>query len=396
MPTIAVLGAGGVVGSTVVGEAAARGYRVVPMVRDPRRHAGALDEVRAALAAASVPSGEVEQGRAVDATRVETLADALGDVDLLVSAVGPAVDVGAGVLRTATAQGVHLVDLGAAPTYLRWAHDEGAAEAAEAGVTAVPGAGCAPLLGDLLTAIAADAFTSPDAAHVAYVLPGGGHLGDATPGVRASLAAGVGRPVLALVDGHLAEERTAEQRRLAWFPRPLGPHHAAGIPGGEPLTVPRHVPGLRTVRTYLAMPSWRAELAQFSANATRWNAARRRLVGRLERDRPTPSAARRAGLRWGVVAEVAEQPATVEDGPLGDAPIGATPAVARAWAYGHDPYEVAAHAALSVAERILGDEVPAGVLAPAQVADPRELLDGLSATSDLRWSVVRPDGARSG
>jgi short subunit dehydrogenase-like uncharacterized protein len=376
MPTIAVLGAAGVVGSTIVGEAAARGHRVVPLVRYPDRDAAALVDVRASLAETPAVTGSVAASRHVDATQSDTLATALAGVDLLVSAVGPALTVGAEVLGTSTAHGVHLVDLGAAPAYLRWAHEAGTAAAVAAGVTVVPGAGCSPLVGDLLTAIAADALASPDAAHVAYVLPGGGHLGDATPGVRASLAAGVGRPVLALVDGRLEEERTAEERRLAWFPRPVGPHHAAAIPGGEPLTVPRHLPGIRTVRTYLAMPSWRAELTQFSANASRWDAARRRLVGRLERARPAPSAARRAGLRWGVVAEVAD---------------GA--AVARAWANGHDPYEVAAHAALAVAERILGAGAPAGVLAPAQVADPRELLDGLSATTDLRWSVVRPDDA---
>lgn len=379
MPTIAVLGAAGVVGSTIVGEAAARGSRVVPLVRDPDRGDAVLDDVRASLAEAPSATGSVEASRTVDATRPDTLAAALADdVDLLVSAVGPAVAVGAGVLGTAAAHGVHLVDLGAAPGYLRWAHEEGAAAALAAGVTVVPGSGCSPLVGDLLTAIAADALAVPAAAHVAYVLPGGGHLGDATPGVRASLAAGIGRPLLALVDGHLEEERTAEERRLAWFPRPVGPHHAAAIPGGEPLTVPRHLPGIRTVRTYLAMPSWRAELAQFSANASRWDAARRRVVGRLERERPAPSATRRAGLRWAVVAEVAD----------GDA-------VARAWANGHDPYEVAAQAAVAVAERILGNGAPAGVLAPAQVTDPRQLLDGLSAATDLRWSLVRPDDVTS-
>jgi hypothetical protein len=377
MSTIAVLGAAGVVGSTVVGEAAARGHRVVPLVRDAARSDAVLDAVRASVAEVPGVGGSVGSARTVDAARPDTLRTVLAeDVDLLVSAVGPAVALGAGVLETAVSQRVHLVDLGAAPGYLRWAHDQGAAAALAAGVTVVPGAGCSPLVGDLLTAIAAGAVTAPSAAHVAYVLPGGGHLGDATPGVRASLAAGIGRPLLAVVDGRLTEEGTAELRRLAWFPRPVGPHHAAAIPGGEPLTVPRHVPGIRTVRTYLAMPSWRAELAQFQANAARWETARRRVVGRLERERPPPSATRRAGLRWAVVAEVAD---------------GAGDGVARAWANGHDPYDVAAHAVLAVAEAVLGGGAPAGVLAPAQVADPRELLDGLSAVTDLRWSIARPE-----
>jgi short subunit dehydrogenase-like uncharacterized protein len=383
MATIAVLGAAGVVGATIAGEAAAQGHRVVPLVRDPERSEAVLGPLRASLAdahgaAAPGAAASVDFSRTVDAARPATLAAALADVEVLVSAVGPAATLGAGVLETALSLGVHLVDLGAAPGYLRWAHEQRAPAALAAGVTIVPGSGCSPLVGDLLTAIAADAVTAPSAAHVAYVLPGGGHLGDATPGVRASLATGIGRPVLALVDGDIEEERPAEVRRLAWFPRPVGPHHAAAIPGGEPLTVPRHVPGIRTVRTYLAMPSWRAELTQFQANAARWDAARRRVVSRLERARPSPSATRRAGLRWGVVAEVA-------DGER----------VARAWANGHDPYDVAAHAALAVVERILTGEAAHGVLAPAQVADPRQLLDGLSAVTDLRWSIARPDDGPS-
>jgi short subunit dehydrogenase-like uncharacterized protein len=374
MPTIAVLGAAGVVGRAVAVDAAVRGHHVVPLVRDRDRARAVLDELRDSLADLPEVAGDLAAPRTTDASQLDTLAAAVADVDLLVAAVGPSAVLGAGVQETVVARGVHLVDLGASPGYLRWAYDQGSSAALEAGVTVVPGAGFSPLVGDLLAAVAANAVRAPAAAHIAYVLPGGVQLGDATPGVRASLAAGVGRPLLALVDGHLEEERTAEERRLAWFPRPVGPHHAAAIPGGEPLTVPRHVPGVRTVRTYLAMPSWRAELAQFQANASRWDAARRRVIGRIERDRPAPSAVRRAGLRWGVVAEVADGQA-----------------VARAWANGHDPYDLAAQAALQIAERVLAGETPAGVLAPAQVADPAQLLDGLSAVTDLRWSVVRPE-----
>jgi hypothetical protein len=369
--TIAVLGATGVVGSGVARLLAQAGHEVVPIVRDPDRSRERLEELRTAVARGT---GGLARARVADAAEPDSLLAALDGVTLLVGAIGPARHLGAGVLDAALEGGAHLVDVGAAPPYLRLVLDARAREVARRGLTVVPGAGTAPLVGDLLAAVAASLVAGPRDVHVAYALPGGAHLGDATPGVRASLAAGVGQPILALRDGALVEELPGEERRLAWFPRPVGPHHAAATSGGEPLTVPRHVAGLRTVRTYLAMPSWRAELVQLQANAARWERVRRRLVTRIERDRPSPSATRRAGLRWAVVAEVA-----------GD------DAIARAWAYGHDPYELATRALVEVVDRLRSGRAPFGVLAPAEAAEPRQLLDALSAVTDLRWSTARSE-----
>lgn len=375
MTRIAVLGASGVTGSAIALALTAAGHEVVPLVRDPDRLAALRDDVGDD---GSDRWARLAAPRTVDAGESATLRAALHDIDVLVSAVGPALRYASGILDTVVATGVHLVDLAAAPSYLRWAVHERDRAAQAAGVVCVVGAGTAPCVGDLLTAVAAERVPAPSEVHVAYVLPDGGHLGDATPGVRASLAAGVGRPVLALVDGELVEELAAEQRRLAWFPRPVGPHHAAAIPGGEPLTVPRHLPGVRTVRTYLAMPTWRAELAQMQANAARWERARRQIVGRLERGRASPSATRRAGLRFGAVAEVA-----------------GTDVLGRAWAYGHDPYEFAASVAVAAVERVVAGSVAPGVRVPAELDAAERLLDQLSAHTDLRWSRTStelPDG----
>lgn len=374
--TIAVLGAAGVVGSGVVRLLARAGHEVVPIVRDPERARERLEAVRAAVDGST---GSVTSARIADAADPAPLRAALDGVTLLVGAVGPARHLGAGVLDAALAAGTHLVDVGSSPPYLRLVLDQQARHIERRGLTVVPGAGTAPLVGDLLAAVAAGLVDAPREVHVAYALPGGAHRGEATPGVRASLAAGVGQPLLAVRDGQLAEELPGEERRLAWFPRPVGPHHAAASAGGEPLTVPRHVPHLRTVRTYLAMPSWRAELVQLQANAARWDRVRRRLVAWLERDHPPPSATRRAGLRWGVVAEVAG----------GDA-------LARAWAYGHDPYELASRAIVEVVARVCTGRAPVGVLVPAQVDEPRQLLDALSAVTDLRWSTARSSVPRPG
>jgi short subunit dehydrogenase-like uncharacterized protein len=187
-------------------------------------------------------------------------------------------------------------------------------------------------------------------------------------------------PAVALVDGRRVGERAGEARRLAWFPRPVGPHHAAAIGGGEVYSVPRHLPSVRTVRTYLAVPSLVAEGVQALASAAR-SARVRDALGRALLLPPEPSAERRARVRWACLAEVA--------GAAGD--------VARAWATGTDLYATTAVTTVATAERLAsgvdGDGVPlpVGVLAPAQLGDAGALLDTVADRSDLRWSVARPD-----
>jgi hypothetical protein len=173
--------------------------------------------------------------------------------------------------------------------------------------------------------------------------------------------------------GRVVEELPGEVRRLAWFPRPVGPVHAAGVPAPEPLTVPRHVPSARTVRTYLALSSWRAELLQAAGNLARRPRGRRLLADRLTSRAGTPSVAQRAAARWACVVE-----AEGEEG------------VARAWAYGTDPYGTGAASIVALAEAVLAGRADAGVVPPALVEVPADLLDTLSARTDLRWSVSRP------
>jgi hypothetical protein len=200
----------------------------------------------------------------------------------------------------------------------------------------------------------------------------GGLLRAASPGVRRGIASALGAPCVAFVGGARTEERPGEERRLAWFPRPFGPHHAASVPGLEPLSVPRHLPQVQEVRSYLALSSPGAELLQATANLARWEPARRRLARRLERgaDRWVPG---RPPARWAVVVEVEG-----EDG------------LARAWANGHDLDEATALIVTAVADSVAAGAARPGVVPPAHAGSPRELLDALAAASSIRWSVSRP------
>ncbi|MFP5310107.1 MAG: saccharopine dehydrogenase NADP-binding domain-containing protein [Actinomycetes bacterium] len=372
MSTIALLGVTGVTGGLVAAEAARRGHDLVVGARD-------VDAARARLDELGV---EAELHR-VDVTQPGGLAPLLSAAPVLVTTVGPFVELGRPVAEAAASAGVGYVDTTGEQPFLRWLDAELAASAAAAGARMVPAAGVDYLPGDLLSARAGASVGLPRDVHVAYGLPRRADLlFGTTRGTRTSAGGVLDAPALALVDGRRVEERPGEARRLAWFPRPVGPHHAAAIGGGEVLSVPRHLPSVRTVRTYLALPSLVAEGMQALAGAASVGAVGRALARGLLLP-PEPSPTRRAEVRWACLAEVA----------------GAEDEVARAWAYGTDLYTTTAVTSVVVAERLAlgtdadGAELPVGVLSPAQLGDPGALLDTIADRSDLRWSVARPDAS---
>lgn len=368
MSRIALLGASGSTGRLVAAELGRRGHRFVAAGRDPAKVERQLRDV----------DGLVEV-RPVDVEDSGSLTSLCRDVDVLLTTVGPFEALGRPVLRAAIENRAHYVDSAGEFPFIRWAFEQWGGAAEDAGVTAVPAAGYDFLPGDLLADLAGTAVVEPDELHVTYaVLSTGGLLRGATKGTRSSIAGLLGREGAARVGGRLQSELPGEARRLAWFPRPVGPTHAAGFPGAEPLTVPRHVSGLDTVRTYFAMPGWQAELFQFGARATRWGPARD-LVRRVLEAGPEGSREVQRRSRWACVAE-----------------SHGTDGVARAWAYGTDIYGLTAVTMVLVAEALLDGPRRAGVVAPAEVLEPDVALDRAADRCDLRWSVARPRDDRRG
>jgi short subunit dehydrogenase-like uncharacterized protein len=359
---IAVLGAAGLTGRLVVAELLRRGHEVRAAGPDPT----ALHERLAPLEGSW-------RAHDADASRPATLVSLLDGVDALVAAAGPGTRLGPPVVEAALHARVHYLDATLDPRLVAWAyeHDE---RARAAGLTAVPGAGFPTVPLDLLAHLAHGAVTGGDELHLALTAPTrGGLRAGAGPGARGELARLLAAPVVSWVGGGPEEEPVAEARRLAWFPRPVGPAHAAGVPAVPSVSVPRHVASVDVVRTYLALPSWRAELLQMAGNAARWEPARRRLERWVTGAGVEPTARRRDEVRWAAVAET--------HGREG---------VARAWANGRDPAGLPAAAITVLLEAILEDGAPRGVLAPAQVGPAGDLLDDLAARGALRWSISRP------
>lgn len=360
---VGLVGARGLVGRAVAAQLRDAGHELVVLARDPQRCLEALrgDGLEAEAAALDLdgPSASLRP----------VLTEAAPDV--VIDAVGAS---GHALAEATVAASTPLVDLTADLHAVRERIELLDGPAREVGTTVVVGAGVVATPGDLLAAVAGSAVTRPRELHVAHVLPDGGLRRAASVGMLRTAASLVARPVLALDAAELTEEPLAEARRLAWFPRPVGPHHAVAVPGLEPLLVPRHVGGLRTVRTYLAVRSARAELVQLLGNLARSERARPRVQRWVTGREPSdPSPELLAATRWACVVEAAG-----EDG------------VARAWMNGRDPYAITGLLATILAERVLAGRAAAGVVPPALVDVAADLLDEVAARSRVRWSVVRP------
>jgi hypothetical protein len=297
-------------------------------------------------------------------------------------------------LERALQASVAVITTSVDPEVSAWAAADGHVLADARGVPLLAGTGVLGTVGSWLVPVAAAHTVPATAAHITYALPDRGAVRRVLPpGLRAELPALLASGASVLEHGEPREELPGETRRLAWFPRPVGPTHAAGIPSPEPSTVPGHLGTLTTVRTYLAMSGWRAELVQAAGNLARSSRTRqlvrRRVVGPDPEEPHRSQAAARE--RWACVAEV--------DGAAG---------VARAWAYGRDPFGTGARALAAVIAAIdesatAGGDARTGSGAGdgsarrttgrcdvADLLDPRVALDAVSIVTDLRWSTTPP------
>lgn len=273
----------------------------------------------------------------------------------------------------AVERGHHVLACSLDPDDARWAHEQWDTAAADRGVVLLPTAGMAAVIADLLATLGAAACGGATAVHTAHLhAERGAVLAVGGSTLRAEIAALVGRPALVWDNGRLVEEPVGERRRLGWFARPVGPHHAAGIPAPEVVTIPRLHRDVTLVTSHLALRTWQAEVLQALGAASRHDSVGRRVASWVHRERPVVP-----GARWAIVAEV--------EGPLG---------IARAWANGRDPRTVTPAVLSLLIESLQGDRRPRGARTPSQLVDPEEALDALTERCDLRWSVIRPDDAQ--
>ncbi|MGK8524395.1 saccharopine dehydrogenase NADP-binding domain-containing protein [Nocardia asteroides] len=339
---IAVYGASGHTGKLVLAELQRRGVEPVLIGRDADRLAAAAAEI-------GLPDAPIR----VAGLRDGAPAEALTDVDVVISTVAPFVDFGEPVVRAAIAAGTHYVDTSGEQAHVQRVFDAYAEPARQAGVTAVPMVNDGGFLGDLVGSLAAAQVERPRQVTLAHRLTGNGVLSRGsgrTAVANGSSWAGGGA---IFTDGAWRTGIPARTTKVT-FPGATHPTEVVRFALTEVVTVPRHVPADHVEGVV------EAEVAALFTDLT--PALAETLPEYPREDQENPG-------RFLVLADV-----------MGSG------GGARAYAEGTDTYRFTAIAAAEAAVRLATDGAEAGVLAPSQAFDPAGILNSF-AGQGLRWAV---------
>jgi short subunit dehydrogenase-like uncharacterized protein len=344
-PAILLIGATGYTGRLIARELADDEAPFVLAARDPER----LDELAAAINGGAV--------RVVDVTDPGSLGPLIRRGDVVINTAGPFTELGEPVIEACIAAGAHYLDTSGEQTFMRAMHERHHDAARRAGVAMVNGMAFEFALGDCAIAVLADELGAPlRSVDVTYAW-----------GAAAS-SIGTRRTSLRII-GHTAWFR----RGGRYYSRPQGSGrrvvemasgrrlHAIAFGSGEVVTAPRHL-DVEDVRGWLVTGAAKARLARLLAPTLPVVVPLLRpFLDRLVALAPEPTHEERQDDRFTIRVEVEA------DG------------VGRALELqGRDPYGTTATVARHAARLALAGDVPAGVLAPAQLVDPLPFLESLA------------------
>ncbi len=334
---IALLGATGFTGRLVAAELARRS-------RPYRLGARSLERL------ARISRSERGKPFTVDVNDRARMDEFLEGATVLINTVGPFMELGLPVVEAAVRNGVAYVDSTGEPNFM----EEVYRRFRESSVAVVPGCGFDYIPGDLAAAIAAaDLGGTVSEVGVHYE-------------VRGMLPSrGTARSAL----GMIGQQRVAVKRRRVMFID--GDRDAIEWPGGERVTIPRHLPGAM-VNVTMLVPSLLVPGLAFGAAAMGSLAPLLRGLVNFMPEGP-PRGLREMG-RYRILVEAM--------GPAGRAAVVCE---------GSDPYGVTAQFLVEAAERIAGT----GAMAPAEALDPETFLNAVSGEL-FRWRRLNDDrdGAR--
>jgi short subunit dehydrogenase-like uncharacterized protein len=345
---IAVYGASGYTGRLVIAELARRGIPALLAGRNPER-------LRAAAAESGTPGAETVTAGLED----PALAGALARCDAVINCAGPFITSGEPLVRAAITAGCHYVDISGEQAYLQQIFARFGKEAADAGVTVVPGANDDALPSSLIAQLAAERVAPVSALVIAIHLTSSG----------AAPSRGTLRSALANLDtfrtGGLSYDNGSWQPGL---PARRASVTFPGLPEAVPV-VKFPLPGVATIPRHVSASH--VEAVAPAALAQAFSQITPELINALP---DGPPEADRAAARWTIVAE-----ATGTDG-----------RIARGVVSGPDTYGTTAVIAVESARQLAEQPLGPGVLAPAQAFDPAGFL-GFLTRNRASWSIeTRP------
>jgi len=349
---VVVYGATGYTGKLICAELARRGAPIVAAGRNEEK----LDALAAEL-------GDVEIAT-VPLSDPVAVRQLLGRGSVVIGCAGPFTLHGGPLIEAAAETGTHYLDTTGEQPFIRAAFERHGAQASSSGAALASGMGFDYLPGDMLAALTADGLGAIDEMTIAYSVRGFG----ATRGTALSALEMIKGGDVEWRDGELRETPRHVGAGSFEFPSPIGPRRVGRYPGGEQVTVPRHV-DVRSLRMVIDLraltgvplgPLGAAAMTGSSlAMSTPLRGAAAKLIGRLPEG---PSERARGAARFTIVC---------------DARAGSR--TRRGVLRGSDVYGLTAAILAEAATRMARPGYDrSGALAPAQAFDPESFLTTLA------------------
>src|SRR5918911_2075369 len=162
------------------------------------------------------------------------LARALGDVSVLLTCVGPFVDLGETAVEAALRAGVHYIDCCGEGEFIAKLIAERGEQARSAGVTLAPAMAFDEVPADVAATLASDGLASPRLV-LTYSVPAVASRGTARSALESMTATGPW-----IVTGQPIPVAAGDRERWAPLPPPLGPKPSISVPLAELHLAPLH------------------------------------------------------------------------------------------------------------------------------------------------------------
>ena len=351
MPRIALYGATGYTGHLVAAELERRGHDAILAGRNADKLARMVADL-----------GLSFETRPAAVDDPDALRRAFDGADVVISCAGPFTYYGAPVIEAAIGVGAHYLDTTGEQPYMRRVYEHLDAPARKAGVAVLPAMGFDYVPGDLIAALAARGHEPLELLDIAYAVS------------AVAVTRGTMRSVLEMLAGEGVEYSGGSFRPAGTPPMgetfdfggEVGEQPVMRYPGGEVVTVPRHVRA-RSVRLRWATPSFvpAARLAPLLPAALPAVGALLRtpvasvLDAVIDRLPEGPQEDARRKSRFTIVAEARGKGGTA----------------GRAIVRGEDVYGLTAKIIVRGAELLCEEDCDAvGALAPAEAFDPEAFL----------------------
>jgi short subunit dehydrogenase-like uncharacterized protein len=234
MPDVLLFGATGYTGRLTAHSLARRGASFVLAGRNEAK----LTALQAETGAADVRVAAVGD--------VDALTDALYDVRVMITCVGPFMKLGETAVRAALRAGVHYVDSTGEGPFIKSLIDHHHDEAVRAGIAIAPAMGFDEVPGDVVASMAVAGLEQPQLT-LTYAIPSA-----PSAGTLRSILDIVASPGNWIVDGRPHPVRAGESDRWAPMPPPLGPRRGTAFPLAIGHLAPLHL-DLESFKTFVTV-----------------------------------------------------------------------------------------------------------------------------------------------